>query len=322
MAAGTAEVDEVSATPRQHRGKNRAPAYRRDPDTPCSTIALVPVLDRSLEHEFEVLFECCYALESALIREAQRLCLTFWADVEGRKRTPWKKLAEDIGLSLKGLSKIIWAHLDAASWMKAHVSKVMAANLASRVWNSVKRHLFGDKNKKHAGPLKVKTFRAYRSVLGGARSLHPDHPEIWATFKLCGTLQGHLEAYCHPGLPEGITVPRVLALEPETSVLAQPRLLPPPDIRRYWRSYQGPLGIHFTGGPERQKPPMVIPIRLPGGAGRWSCLEHFLGDPETWHKLTLVRFQDPSRPRGWRYEFHLLVDRPGYVSPASRAARE
>jgi hypothetical protein len=46
---------------------------------------------------------------------------------------------------------------------------------------------------------------------------------------------------------------------------------------------------------------------------------HFLGCPQAWHKIDLVRRRDASAPRGWAYEAHLMVLTGGYASPGTRA---
>ena len=77
----------------------------------------------------------------------------------------------------------------------------------------------------------------------------------------------------------------------------------------------------FAGGPDSQRGDLVLPVRLPSGAGQWPHLVHFLGHPEAWHKIDLVRRRDASAPRGWAYEAHLMVLAGGYASPQTRARR-
>jgi hypothetical protein len=94
-----------------------------------------------------------------------------------------------------------------------------------------------------------------------------------------------------------------------------------PKTRATWGDHTGPLAVVFAGGPDSQKGDLVLPVRLPSGAGRWTRLIHFLGDPATWHKIDLVRRRDASAPRGWAYKSHLMVLAGGYASPAARARR-
>ncbi len=74
----------------------------------------------------------------------------------------------------------------------------------------------------------------------------------------------------------------------------------------------------FTGLPAGD---VVLPVRLPQGAGQWAHLSHFLSDPSIWHKIDLVRVADRKAPGGWRYYAHLLVYQSGYQSPATKARR-
>jgi hypothetical protein len=74
----------------------------------------------------------------------------------------------------------------------------------------------------------------------------------------------------------------------------------------------------FTGLPAGD---VVLPVRLPQGAGQWAHLCHFLADPGMWHKIDLVRVRDCKAPGGWRYYAHLLTHQAGYETPATRARR-
>jgi hypothetical protein len=78
------------------------------------------------------------------------------------------------------------------------------------------------------------------------------------------------------------------------------------------------LAVVFTGLPGGN---LVLPVRLPSGAGQWARLGHFLGDPGMWHKVDLVRVRDRQAPGGWRYYAHLLTHQGGYQAPATRARR-
>ncbi|MFI5912081.1 hypothetical protein [Dactylosporangium sp. NPDC051541] len=50
-------------------------------------------------------------------------------------------------------------------------------------------------------------------------------------------------------------------------------------------------------------------------------MEHYLANPDRWHKVDVVRSRDPGRPGGWRYEAHLSILGPGHTSPAVAARR-
>src|ERR1700739_302736 len=66
---------------------------------------------------------------------------------------------------------------------------------------------------------------------------------------------------------------------------------------------------------------VVLPVRLPQGAGRWAHLRHFLADPGVWHKIDLVRVRERKAPGGGRYYAHLLTHQGGYQAAATRARR-
>ena len=105
-----------------------------------------------------------------------------------------------------------------------------------------------------------------------------------------------------------------------TSILAQPAGLAAPTrpASGSWADHHGVLAVVFTGLPAGD---LVLPVRLPQGAGQWAHLVHFLADPHVWHKIDLVRVRDRKAPVGWRYYAHLLVHQSGYQSPATRARR-
>src|SRR5258708_13446597 len=85
-----------------------------------------------------------------------------------------------------------------------------------------------------------------------------------------------------------------------------------------WADHDGALAMVFTGLPAGD---LVLPVRLPHGAGQWAHLCHFLADPSVWHKIDLVRVRDRKAPGGWRYYAHLLTHQGGYQAPATRARR-
>jgi hypothetical protein len=64
--------------------------------------------------------------------------------------------------------------------------------------------------------------------------------------------------------------------------------------------------VVFTGLPGGD---LVLPVRLPQGAGQWAHLCHFLAHPGVWHKMDLVHVRDRRAPGGWRYYAHLLTHR-------------
>ena len=194
-------------------------------------------------------------------------------------------------------------------------------HLAGEVWETVERHLFGDGNGRRSGVPRVTGYWDFRHIAGRARSHTTEHK--WETFRLFGTLQGHLDAHRHPGMPAEVATPaQAAALAPGRSVLAQPWRMRPPERPASWWDYAGPLVLVWNGGAGSKASELVLPVRLAPGSGRWPYLLHFLAQPERWHKVDLVRRRDASAVGGWAYEAHLMVLGPGYQSPQTRVRRE
>jgi hypothetical protein len=101
-----------------------------------------------------------------------------------------------------------------------------------------------------------------------------------------------------------------------TSIVAQPARVPAPTkpASGSWWYHTGTLAVVFTGLPGGD---LVLPVRLPAGAGQWPHLVHFLADPTVWHKIDLVRVRDRRAPGGWRYYAYLLTN----LGPAIRHRR-
>jgi hypothetical protein len=111
------------------------------------------------------------------------------------------------------------------------------------------------------------------------------------TFRLHGTLAGHLNTYRHRGLAPTVTTPeQATALPPNVRVLEQPGRTPAPsrpagrittgEVRAKgkpktraatWWDHTGALAIVFTGGADSNRGDLVLPVRLPSGPGRACC---------------------------------------------------
>jgi hypothetical protein len=177
--------------------------------------------------------------------------------------------------------------------MRAHVTKALALHVADEVWKTADRHLFVDKSGRRHGPPRVGDWFGFTRIPGRARS-HTKTRPTWETWRLVGTLQSHLDGYA---TAPGVTVAEAVLATPGTSVFAQPKAIPAPGNQGWW-AYTGPLAVVFTGLPGGD---LVMPVRLPQGAGAFPRLAHYLADPGTWHKIDLVRVRDRRAPGGWRY---------------------
>jgi hypothetical protein len=144
---------------------------------------------------------------------------------------------------------------------------------------------------------------------------------VWETYRLAGSLDGHLAAYRHPQTPSSVSTAAAAVARPRrTSILVQPARLSTPlrPTSGGWAAHHGVLAVVFTGlvGGD-----LVLPVRLPQGAGQWAHLSHFVADPSVWHKINLVRVRDRKAPGRWRYYAHLPVHQAGYQAPGTRARR-
>jgi hypothetical protein len=223
-------------------------------------------------------------------------------------------------LSRKGIEAAAKAHIERSGWMRDHLTKAIGLHVADEVWQTVDRHLFADASGRRHGPPRIGSWWDFTRIPGRARSRTKATP-VWETYRLVGTLDGHLDAHRHPRLPAALTTAVEAAGRPAgTSLLAQSAQLVAPVRPRSgsWADHSGTLAVVFTGLPGGD---VVLPVRLPQGAGQWSHLSHFLADPSVWHKIDLVRVRDRKAPGGWRYYAHLLTHQPGYQSAATQARR-
>ncbi len=210
-------------------------------------------------------------------------------------------------------------HIEASAWMRYHLTKAIGLHVADEVWETIDRHLFADASGRRHGPPRIGSWWEFTRIPGRARS-HTKARPVWETWRLVGTLDGHLQTYRDPELPEMVTTCLAAVTQPAgTSILAQPARLPTPSKPAgSWWEHDGQLAVVFTGLPGGD---VVLPVRLPQGAGQWAHLAHFLADPSSWHKIDLVRVRDRHAPGGWRYYAHLLTHHSGYETASTLARR-
>ncbi len=302
----------------RRRGRSKAPnfSYRG----PVSVIRLEldvsdPVVCRRVQAQWSAVFR----LRRALQRDAAHRCRAYWAAHRERGADP-KGLRERLGLSRKGIAAAAKSHIEASGWMRTHLTKAIGLHGADEVWETVDRHLFTDSAGRRHGAPRVGSWWDFTRIPGRARS-HTKTRPTWETWRLVGTLDGHLGAYRHPRLPVAVrTATEAAGCPAGTSILAQPARLPAPGKASSgsWWDHTGALAVVFTGLPAGD---IVLPVRLPQGAGQWAHLTHFLADPAVWHKIDLVRLRDRKAPGGWRYYAHLLVHQSGYQSAATQTRR-
>jgi hypothetical protein len=246
----------------------------------------------------EALSSAAFSVRRALQRDARSRCKAYWAARHERERAP-SAVRDRLGLSRTSLEQQAYAHVDGAPHLRRYVTKALAMHIADGVWTATERHLFRDASGKTAGMPHVGRWFDFARIAGRARS--HTKSKVWETFRLVGSLGGHRAAYTSE---VGFYQPR--------------RMRPIDEPSGSWWTYDGPLGVVFTGLPGGT---IVLPVRLPAAPANQAILDHYLADPSRWHKIDLVRRRDPSAPGGWRYEAHLTVLVEPYVAPSTRARR-
>jgi hypothetical protein len=310
--------DAVVGGPRR-RGKSKAANFTYE--GPVAVIRLEldgsdDLVRRRLERQWAAVFR----LRRAVQRDAAAWCAAYWAAHHERAADP-KALRERLGLTRKGIEAAAKAHIEASGWMRNHLTKAVGLHVADEVWETIDRHLFADSTGRRHGPPRVGSWWDFTRIPGRARSHTKDQP-TWETYRLVGTLDGHLGTYRHPQLPVGVRTAQQAADQPVgASILAQPARLAPPvrPAGKSWWHHDGALAVVFTGLPAGD---LVLPVRVASGAGQWPHLAHFLADPGIWHKIDLVRVRDRKAPGGWRYYAHLLIHGRGFQSPSTSARRD
>jgi hypothetical protein len=302
----------------RRRGKSKGPNFKYG--GPVSVIRLeLDVTDARVRQRLERHWDAVFRLRRAVQRDAAARCRAYWA-ARHERGTDAKAVRQRLGLSRKGIEAAAKAHIEASGWMRDHLTKAIGLHIADEVWETVDRHLFADASGRRHGPPRIGSWWDFTRIPGRARS-HTKATPVWETYRLVGTLDGHLTAYRHPRLPAAVTTAVEAAGQPAaTSLLTQPARLPAPvrPCSGSWSDHAGTLAVVFTGLPDGD---LVLPVRLPQGAGQWSHVSHFLADPAVWHKIDLVRVRDRKAPGGWRYYAHLLTHQPGYQSAATQARR-
>ncbi|MGH3391865.1 MAG: hypothetical protein ACRDOO_23585, partial [Actinomadura sp.] len=271
----------------------------------------------------EKLFGAMWSIKRAVQRDARVRVDAYWTARHERRRDA-KAVRRRLGLNRESLERCAYRHVEASGHLKHHVTKALAMHVADEVWTGVARHLFFDAAGRRHGRPKVGRWHGFTRICGRARS--HTIANKWETFRLVGTLDGHVGAYRGRGRrqlrqPRRMPVPAL----PEGKVIGTGNVTASgkPGMRKAtWWDHTGPLAIVFTGGPASQAGDLVLPVRLPQGSGQWARLEHFLADPGRWHKVDLVRRRKASAPGGWVYEAHLMILGPGHSAPSVRAMRQ
>jgi transposase len=286
----------MGSSGKRTRGPNRQTPWSRNPDDGVSVLRLA--LDTSNPQQrrrIEAMFDAAFALRRALQHDARDRSRAYWGARHERARGA-TAVRERLGLSRKAFEKAAYAHLDAAPHLRRFATKALAMHLADSVWEATERHLFVDASGRRQGRMHVGRRHDFTRLPGRARSHRTANK--WETFRLHGTLAGHRAAHTD-----------------RDGRFVQPRRMRPVKSDAWW-TYDGPLAIVFTGLPDGT---LVLPVRLPTSPSNQPMLDHHLADPSRWHKVDIVRRRD--RRGTWRYEAHLMVLTPPYVTPKAAARR-
>ena len=293
---------------RKFRGQNKAPAWHRADDQAMSVIRLpLDVSDPGAKRQVEHLFSAAFQVRRAVQCAARARTRAFWRAHRERARHGPAVVRDRVGLSKTDFERTAWRCLDEAPHLRRHLTKALAMYQADNVWESTSRHLFGDASGRRHGPPGPGRWTSFTTIFGGAKSHTRAHK--WETFRLHGTLAGHRAAYRH-GQPR-----RLRPITPTGP--ATPGSTAGP-VRSWW-DHTGAFALVMTGLGAGE---LVVGVRVPQGPTKQGFVEHFLADPEVWHKVDLIRHQDAGAPGGWRYEAHLLVLKEGYQSPTTVTRRE
>jgi hypothetical protein len=308
----------------RRRGKSKAPNFKYDGPVSVIRIELDATGDlvrRRMDRHWGAVFR----LRRALQRDAQARCRAYWAAHYERKRDP-KGLRERLGLSRKGIEAVAKSHIEASGWMRDHLTKAVGQHVADEVWETVVRHLFPDKSGCRHGPPRVGLWWDFTRIAGRARS-HTNATPTWETYRLVGTLDGHLEAYRHLGLSAAVaTSVAAAAISPGISILAQPAQLPAPvrpaggswwdhDGARRWCSPACPPGIWCCrfGCPRGRVSGRTLPISWPIPA----C-----GTRSIWCGCATAKHPEAggTTPICWYTEAGINLRAPGSGAPRSLPA--
>ncbi|MBB2944143.1 hypothetical protein FB565_003872 [Actinoplanes lutulentus] len=282
----------ATAAPRKTRGKSKQKNWRRETDAPVAVIPLeLDLSDPAIRSRVFAMFGAIWHLRRALQRRAVNRVDAYWRSKRLRASDP-RAARVAFGLSRRAFEQAAAEHVDRSGWLRRHLTKAVAMHLADEIWAAVDRHLFSDESGNRHGRPRVGSWWTSNRIPGRARS--HTKPKTWETFHLVGSLGAHREAGGHHG-----------------------RTPIKPVERATWWDYGGPLAVVFTGAGDD----LVLPIRLQSRPGSQARFDHFLGRPQLWHKVDLVRVEDPKAPGGWRVYAHLMILGPGWTSPAVAGQR-
>jgi hypothetical protein len=158
----------VPAPGRRVRGKSKAKNWRRDADAPCAVIRLeLDASNAQVRRRVERMYAATFQLRRALQGQARSRVDAYWAAFRLRE-VDAAAARTRFGLSRASLETAAYRHVEAAGWLRHHVTKAVAMHVADEVWQTCERNLFGDKTGKRSG--------GRRSARGGTTAASPAEP--------------------------------------------------------------------------------------------------------------------------------------------------
>ncbi|MGW9025433.1 hypothetical protein ACWGQ5_14605 [Streptomyces sp. NPDC055722] len=206
-------VPASDAAARRFRGKNKGKRWARGADTELAVIRLpLDVHDPGTRHRVEQLYSAMWSVKRALQRDARDAVDAYWGGDVRRQRDAraWRL---ELGLSREEMEHRAWRHMENSRHLGHHVTKALVMHQADEVFEtSVSRHLFPDSSGRRHGRPRVGRWWDYTRIPGRARS--HTRARKWETFRLHGTLAGHLAAYRHRNLAPTVITPEQAAALP------------------------------------------------------------------------------------------------------------
>ena len=200
----------VGPAPRR-RGKSKGKNFTYT--GPLSVIRLeLDVSDDGIRRRVEGQWAGVFRLRRALQFDARNRCQAYWA-ARCERAANTKAVRSRLGLTRRGIEVAAKTHIEASGWMRDHLTKAVGLHVADEVWETVDRHLFPDASGRRHGAPRVGSWSDFTRIPGRARS-HTSAAQVWETWRLVGSLDGHLDAYRHPQLPNSVSTGAATAEQP------------------------------------------------------------------------------------------------------------
>jgi len=175
------------------RGKSKAANWRRPEQVAVIVLELDLSGDPVMRGRVEKHWGAVFRLRRALQRDTGARCRAYLGAPHERGADP-KAVRGRLGLNRKAVEERAKVHVERAGWMRHHFTKATALHVADAVWESCDRFLFADSAGRRHGMPRVGSWWDFTGIPGRSRS-HTKARPVWETYRLVGSLQGHLDTY-------------------------------------------------------------------------------------------------------------------------------